>query len=237
MKLFILKKLANLGFSFFVEHRDFFVQTSATVINWWKGKKLAIIGAEGTGKDTLWNRLQGLAPLDTPELKEGRIPQFKIDFRLSDGSHINLNCKRSLNRGGEENHRDQENGWRAVCEDADVIFYLVSIEELIQKTYRAGRVQKDLEWLLLNLPYLKKNSHIHILINKIDHHLKDHTQYEAFKEKMAEEKQEFDQFVRENLSPWDKSYTGSTLISVYNEHLYLKGIETVFNRVHQFISK
>ena len=81
MKLFILRKLTNLSFSFFIEHRDFLVQTSSTVINWWKGKKLAIIGAQGTGKDSLWNRLQGNEPGHLSELKEGKIPQFKIDFR------------------------------------------------------------------------------------------------------------------------------------------------------------
>lgn len=236
MKLFILKKIANFGFSFFIEHRDFFLQTSSTVLNWWKGKKLAIIGAQATGKDSLWNRLQGLNPEHLPHLKEGKIPEFKINFRLSDGREIYLRCKRSLNMGGEENYRDQTNGWRAVCEDADVIFYIITIEDLTTKNYLSGRIVKDLEWLLRNLPYLKKNSHLHILINKIDHELKDHTQYDFFKKRMSVVQKEFDDFVRSQLSPWDKSYTGSSFISVFDEHLYLKGIESVFNNVHQFIS-
>lgn len=231
MKLFILRKIANLGLGFLLEHRDFFIQTSSTVLKWWKGKKLAIIGPENTGKDFLWNRLRGLSPNETATLMDGKIPQFKIDFNLSDGRRINLTCKRSLNIGGEENYRDEEQGWKQVCEDSDIIFYVMTIDDLLSKNYLKGRIQNDLEWFHRTLPYLKKNSLIHILINKIDTKINDYTEYDEFKSQITPELTEFNEFVRKILSPWDKTYTGLTLISAQDEHIYLKGIERVFNKV------
>lgn len=236
MKLYILRKLSKYGLGLVLENRDFLLQTSSIVIDWWKGKKLAIVGPEGTGKDGLWNRLQGLDP-ETPLTSElNKIPTFKINFGLSNGKRFILTCKRSLNIGGEENHRDQVNGWRAVCNDSDIIFYMMSIDDLLENKYLGGRIQKDLEWFHRTLPYLRKNSHIHILINKIDTKINAHTEYTEFKEQLNSELSSFDAFVKKQLEPWSSSYTGSTLISIYNEGIYLKGIEKAFNQVYEHIS-
>ncbi|MFA5583469.1 MAG: hypothetical protein WDA09_04570 [Bacteriovoracaceae bacterium] len=235
MKLFILRKIANLGLGFLLEHRDFFIQTSTTVLKWWKGKKLAIIGPESSGKDSLWNRLRGLSPHESATFMDRKIPEFKIDFNLSDGRRINLTCKRSLNIGGEENYRDEEQGWKQVCQDSDVIFYIMTIDDLLSKKYLNGRIQKDLEWFHRTLPYLKKNSLIHILINKVDTKIKDYTEYDEFKSNIKQDILDFDEFVRRILSPWDKTYTGLTLISASDEHIYLKGIERVFNKIYKAI--
>jgi len=233
LKLFVLRKLANIGLGFLLEHRDFFIQTSSTVIKWWKGKKIAIIGPQESGKDALWNRLQGLDPKETSSLDQSRVPHFKIDFRLSNGKRINLTCKRSLNIGGEENHRDQVLGWRAVCEDADIIFYLISIDDLLEHRYLSGRIKSDLQWIYKTIPYLKSDPHLHILINKIDLKINSHTEYSEYKNKLKDELEKLDSFVKSQLEPWDRSYAGSTLISVYDEGLYLKGIENAFNAVYE----
>lgn len=236
LKLFVLKKLANIGLSFLLEHKDFLLQTSSTVLQWWKGKKIAIIGPRETGKDALWNRLQGKDPLTPLSLDSTRIPHFKIDFRLSDGRRVNLTCKRSLNISGEENHRDHLLGWRTVCNDADIIFYLITIEDLMENKYLEGRIKQDLEWLFKNMPYLKAHSHLHILINKIDTKIKSHTDYPAFCESLTNELHAFNSFVQTELGPWKKVYTGSSLISTFNDALYLRGIENVFNEVYEHIA-
>ena len=79
MKLFILRKLSKFGLNLLLEHKDFLLETSSLVIDWWKGKKLAIVGPEGSGKDGLWNRLQGLEP-QTTSSELNKIPTFKINF-------------------------------------------------------------------------------------------------------------------------------------------------------------
>lgn len=236
MKLFILRKLSKFGLNLLLEHKDFLLETSSLVIDWWKGKKLAIVGPEGSGKDGLWNRLQGLEP-QTTSSELNKIPTFKINFGLSNGKRFIITCKRSLNIGGEENHRDQVNGWRAVCNDSDIIFYMMSIDDLLTKNYEHARIEKDLIWFHKNLAYLRKNTHIHILINKIDTQINSHTDYAQIREQLSTELKAFDAFVRKQLEPWDKNYTGSTLISVYNENIYLKGIESAFNAVYQHMHK
>lgn len=237
MKLFILKKLANFGLSVLLEHKDFLIQTSSTVMKWWKGKKIAIIGPKETGKDALWNRLQGKDPLTPISLDTARVPHFKIDFRLSDGKRINLTVKRSLNIGGDENHRDGTRGWRAVCIDADIILYIITIDDLLNKKYLEGRIKEDMEWLYKNMPYLKTHSHLHILINKIDTQISSHTEYNSLIEKLSDELTQLNGFVETQLGSWHKVYTGSTLISTFNESLYLRGIENVFNAVYEHIAK
>lgn len=137
---------------------------------------------------------------------------------------------------GEENHRDKIRGWRAVCDDADIIFYLITIDDLLEKRYSDGRIKEDLEWLYKNMPFLKAHSHIHILINKIDTKISSHTEYDYLNQQLSSELNEFDHFVRTELGPWQKVYTGSTLISTFNESLYLRGIENVFNEVYDHIN-
>lgn len=236
MNPFLIKKISKIVANMLLEHKDLFIQVGQSTWNWWKGKKIAIIGPGESGKDALWNRLQGLDPKVPIALDKTKIPHFKIDFRLSNGKRITLTCKRSLNIGGEENHRDQSKGWRAVCDDANIIFYLITIDDLIKKNYLSGRIKSDLQWLYKTVPYLKNDPHLHILINKIDTKINSHTDYADFKLKLKSELTTFDDFVKSQLEPWDKIYTGSTLISIYDENLYLKGIENVFNEVYEHIA-
>lgn len=236
MNPFLIRKITKVVANMLLEHKDLFIQVGQTTINWWKGKKIAIIGPGETGKDALWNRLQGLDPKTPLSLDNSRIPHFKIDFRLSNGKRINLTCKRSLNIGGEENHRDQSRGWRAVCNDANIIFYLITIDDLLNKAYLTGRIKTDLQWLYKNIPYLKSNPNLHILINKIDTKIDSHTDYAEYNNKIQSQLNDFDSFIKSQLEPWDKIYTGSTLISTYDENLYLRGIESVFNEVYEHIT-
>jgi hypothetical protein len=152
---------------------------------------------------------------------------------LSHRQAIDITCKGVINIGGETDYRDTPSGWLAVCKDADVVFYVMTIKDLSEKRFlKGGRVREDLDWLLTALPHLKQDLLIHILINKIDEEIESHTDYQAFAEALAKELRALDRTVGKVLHPYETRYTGATLISMKNKQIYTVAINDALRAVY-----
>src|ERR1017187_8611366 len=205
------------------------------VLDWWSGKKIAVIGPTASGKDSFLARLQNR---EIPQVHSNspmgeKVKSFPVKLVLSNRQAIDITCKGVINIGGETDYRDAPSGWLAVCKDADVVFYVMTIKDLSGKKFLKGRrIRQDLDWLLTALPHLKQGVLIHILINKIDEEIVSHTDYPAFAEELAKELSALDQTVKNVLHPYEAGYTGATLISMKNNQIYTRAIHNVLRSVY-----
>jgi hypothetical protein len=203
--------------------------------DWWSGKKIAVIGPTASGKDSFLARLQNR---EIPQVHSNspmgeKVKSFRVKLALSHGHVIDITCKGVINIGGETDYRDTPSGWLAVCKDADVVFYVMTINDLSEKRFLKGRrIRQDLDWLLTALPHLKQGALIHILINKIDEEIGSHTDYRALAEELAKEISALDQTVNNVLHPYEAGYTGATLISMKNKQIYTRAINDVLRSVY-----
>ena len=204
-------------------------------IDWWSGKKIAVIGPTAAGKDSFLARLQNreIPRIHSNSPMAEKVKSFRVKLALSHHRVIDITCKGVINVGGETDYRDAPTGWLAVCKDADVVFYVMTIKDLFEKRFLYGRrIRQDLDWLLTALPHLKKDALIHILINKIDQEIESHTDYRALAEKLAKELSTLDQTVKAVLHPYEARYTGATLISMKNKQIYTRAINEVLRSVY-----
>jgi hypothetical protein len=205
------------------------------VLDWWEGKKIAVIGPTASGKDSFLARLQNR---EIPEIHSNspmgeRIKSFDVKLALSNRKAIDITCKGVINIGGETDYRDAPSGWLAVCRDADVIFYVMTVNDLSAKKFLKGRrIRQDIDWLQSALPHLKQGALIHILINKIDEQIESHTDYRALGEELAQELAALDRTVRSVLHPYEARYTGATLISMKDKQIYTRAINIVLRSVY-----
>lgn len=202
---------------------------------WWSGKKIAVIGPTASGKDSFLARLQNREIPDTHTSSPmgEKVTSFKVKLALGHGQTIDIACKGVINTGGETEFRDAPSGWRVVCEDADVIFYVMTIEDLAKKRFqRGGRIQRDLEWLFAILPHIGTRALVHILINKIDLEIESHTDYHSLGVELARELRALDRTVHKVLHPYDARYTGATLISMKNKQIYTRAIQDALRSVY-----
>jgi len=204
-------------------------------IDWWSGKKIAVIGPTASGKDSFLARLQNqeIPRVHSNSTMGERIKSFDVKLALSNRQVIDITCKGVINIGGEADYRDAPSGWLSVCKDADVVFYVMTVNDLSKRRFLKGRrIRQDLDWLLTALPHLKQDALIHILINKIDEQIESHTDYRALAEELAAEMNELDKIVIEVLHPYEARYTGATLISMKNKQIYTRAINIVFRAVY-----
>ncbi len=204
-------------------------------LDWWSGKKIAVIGPTASGKDSFLARLQNQEiPRTHSNSTMGEIVKsFPVKLALSTRQVIDITCNGVINIGGETDYRDDPSGWLAVCRDADVVFYMMTVNDLAQKKFLKGRrIRQDLDWLLSAMPHLKPGALIHILINKIDLEIESHTDYRALGEELTQELAALDRTVRSVLHPYEASYTGATLISMKNKQIYTRAINLVFRAVY-----
>ena len=188
------------------------------VLDWWAGKKIAVIGPTASGKDSFLGE---------------KVSSFSVKLALSHHQVIEITCKGVINIGGETDYRDAPSGWLAVCKDADVIFYMMTIKDLSGSRFLNGRrIRQDLDWLLTALPHLKEGVLIHILINKIDEEIESHTDYRALAEELSKKLESLDQTVKKVLHPYEAGYTGATLISMKNKQIYTRAINNVLRSVY-----
>ena len=205
------------------------------VVDWWAGKKIAVIGPTASGKDSFLARLQNQ---DIPRVHSNspmgeKIKSFRVKLVLSNRQSIDITCKGVINVGGETDYRDAPSGWLAVCQDADVVFYMMTIKDLTgSKFLRGRRVRQDLDWLLTALPHLKPGVLIHILINKIDEEIESHTDYRSLAEELAKKLAALDETAINVLHPYEAVYTGATLISMKNKQIYTRAINNVLRSVY-----
>jgi hypothetical protein len=204
-------------------------------IDWWSGKKIAVIGPTASGKDSFLARLQNQ---DIPRVHANsamgeRVRSFPVKLALSSRQIIDITCKGVVNIGGETDYRDTPSGWLAVCKDADVVFYVMTVSDLSKKRFLRGRrIGEDLDWLLTAMPHLKPGALMHILINKIDQEIESHTDYHELAVELEQELSALDSTVREVLHPYEARYTGATLISMKNKQIYTRAINIVFRAVY-----
>ena len=204
-------------------------------LDWWSGKKIAVIGPTASGKDSLLARLQNQ---EIPKVHANspvgeRVKSFRVKLALSDRQAIDITCKGVINIGGEADFRDTPSGWLSTCKDADVVLYVMTVSDLSAKKYRKGRrIRQDFDWLLTALPHLKRGALIHILINKIDEEIESHTDYQELADKLAKELRALDRTVNTVLFPYEGQYTGATLISMKNKQIYTRAISEVLRSVY-----
>jgi hypothetical protein len=202
---------------------------------WWSGKKIAVIGPTASGKDSFLARLRNK---EMPEVHSNsamgeKIKSFKVKLALSDRRVIDITCKGMVNIGGEADYRDMPSGWLSVCKDANVVFYMMTVEDLSAKRFLRGRrIRQDLDWLLTALPELKRDTLIHILINKIDKKIESHTGYGALADELEKELCALNKTVNNVLRPYEARYTGATLISMKNKQIYTCAINYALRSVY-----
>jgi len=215
--------------------REHLVRLVKGAIDWWSGKKIAVIGPTASGKDSFLARLQNQ---EIPQIHSNspmgeNIKSFTVNLALSNRQVIDITCKGVINIGGETDYRDTPSGWLSVCKDADVIFYMMTVKDLSAKRFLKGRrIRQDLDWLQTALPHLKQGALIHILINKIDEEIESHTDYRALAEELAKKLATLDQTVKNVLHPYEAGYTGATLISMKNKQIYTRAINIVLRSVY-----
>jgi hypothetical protein len=203
--------------------------------DWWSGKKIAVIGPTASGKDSFLARLQGreIPRVHANSPMGERVKSFRVKMALSRRHTIDINCKGVINIGGETDYRDAPSGWLSVCRGADVVFYVMTIRDLLAKRFLEGRrIRGDLDWMLAALPHLKQGALVHILINKVDEEIETHTDYPALAEELGEDLRALDRTVRSVLHPYEERYTGATLISMKNKQIYTLAIHDAFRSVY-----
>jgi hypothetical protein len=204
-------------------------------IDWWSGKKIAVIGPTAGGKDSFLARLrnQEIPRVHSNSTMGETVKTFDVKLALSNRQVVEITCKGVINIGGETEYRDDPSGWLSVCRDADVVFYLMTVDDLTQKRFLKGRrIRQDLDWLLTAMPHLKQGALIHILINKIDREIESHTDYRALATELSQELGALDRTVKSVLHPYEQQYTGATLISMKNKQIYTRAINIVFRAVY-----
>jgi len=204
-------------------------------IDWWSGKKIAVIGPTASGKDSFLARLrnQEIPRVHSNSTIGEKVKSFPVKLALSSRQVVDITCKGVVNIGGETDYRDTPSGWFAVCKDADVVFYMMTVEDLAKKRFLGRRrVGEDLAWLQTAMPHLKPDALVHILINKVDVEIESHTDYQALADEMAQELSALDTTVRSLLHPYEGRYTGATLISMKNKQIYTAAINLVFRAVY-----
>ena len=210
------------------------------VLDWWEGKKIAVIGPTASGKDSFLARLQNR---EIPEIHSNspmgeKIKSFDVKLALSNRRVVDITCRGVINIGGETDYRDAPSGWLSVCKDADVIFYMMTVNDLSARRFLKGRrIRQDFDWLQSALPHLKQGALIHILINKIDEKIESHTDYRALAEELAQELGALDRTVRTVLHPYEARYTGATLISMKDKPIYTHAINIVLRSVYSAFHK
>jgi len=206
-----------------------------SALDWWSGKKIAVIGPTAAGKDSFLARLQNqeIPRVHSNSTMGEKVKAFDVKLALSSRQVIDITCKGVINIGGETDYRDDPSGWLSVCRDADVVFYVMTVGDLSQKRFLKGRrIRQDLDWLLTAMPHLKRGALVHILINKIDQEIESHTDYQALARELARELAALDRTVKAVLHPYERRYTGATLISMKNKQIYTRAINTVFRAVY-----
>lgn len=203
--------------------------------NWWTGKKIAVIGPTASGKDSFLARLQNR---EIPQVHSNspmgeRVKSFRVKLTLSHHQAIDIFCKGVINIGGEVDYRDAPDGWLSVCQDADVVFYIMTLTDLSEGGFRKGRrIRADLDWLLTAMPHLKTESLIHILINKVDERIESHMDYLELARELERDLGALHRTVKKVLHPYEAKYTGATLISMKNKQIYTRAMNDVLRSVY-----
>ena len=186
------------------------------VRNWWYGKKISVIGPTGAGKNSFYNRLRNTPVPDEHIQTRGveEVDSFDFVQLLPNGEQFKLQCKRSVNVGGEVDERDRY--WAQACRGADVVFYVIDAQKVLagdSAIPNRERVTNDLKWLAVQMAALPAGSVVHILVNKIDLFSTDDN-------RLKEYVQTLERTVAQVFGPYRRRVTGVTPISMIDGHLF-----------------
>lgn len=209
-----------------------------TVRDWWNGKKIAVLGPTAAGKNSLYNRLRGL-PIPS-EHKQTRgadpIQNFDFAFPLPNGTQFKITCKRAQNVGGERDERERY--WLGACEGSDVVFYMITVDDLKTGSFRSGkRIHDDLTWLAAHLPRMAPQVRVHILVNKIDLVLAAGRTYDNISTEFKPVFDELEQVARGLFGAYQDRLTGITPTSMLNDHLFAISFGLALQAVHDTASR
>ena len=208
------------------------------VIDWWNGKKIAIIGPTAAGKNSLFNRLKG-EPFPTKHIQTKGIEKVKtFTFRmpLANGKIFKFRCKRALNVSGEVDAR--ERNWFEACDKADVIFYIVSIKDIKRSTFSPRtRMYADMKWIGENLGKLKKPALVHILVNKIDLEINQSGELNKGLNELKPKLDKFEKMTKTVFGAYKDRLTGVTPTSMKDGYIFAisfpKALESVYEAVNK----
>lgn len=206
------------------EHAKKFAAYVKSLVAYWKGKSIAIIGPTASGKDHMFSNLRNEDPPN--EYNKTRssesVDTFDIEWPLPDAPDVEFKCRKSMNVGGEIDQR--ERFWLQACKNADIIFYLVDVENLRDnKEKTSKRIRNDLKWLGSNMKNFKPSAKIHVLFNKIDTFTNGTAPDEledVIKENTLEDIETFSASAQKILKDNFGKLSGFTPISMVDEYLF-----------------
>lgn len=179
------------------------------------GKKMVILGATATGKDSLIAKLRGasLPRHHSQTTASETVNSHTLTWRFS-SKELQMKTSKSINVGGEPDKRERD--WLDASHDADIILYLIDAGKLQEKPKETlERFEEDLEWLNKVSKSLKENYKIAFVFNKIDLLLGDEG---AMLEEVANNIQQIDNVVCQYIG--NRHYAGTFPLSLKNTYLY-----------------
>jgi len=204
---------------------------------WWNRKKIAVIGPTAVGKNSLYHRLKDEPIPDDHNQTKGaeRIPNFNYRRTLPNGKQFEVTFKRCINVGGEMAERNRY--WFDACDDADVIFYMITLDDLKNQKFRQGsRIHSDLKWLATHMGKMRPNVLVHLLVNKIDKELEGGEEYTEFVAKLKPPLDELESTANALFGDYKAKLTGISPTSMKDDHIFAvsfpKALEAVYEAVH-----
>ncbi len=217
---------------------DWVRRLAPKVLDWWNGKKIAVIGPTAVGKNCLYHRLRGeVIPDDHHQTKSPeRMPRFAFKRSLPSGKEFQVTFSRCTNVGGELEQRTRY--WLDTCRDADVIFYMMTLDDLRHGKFRQrSRIHGDLKWLASHMGQLSNGVVVHLLVNKIDLELEDGDGYKEFVAELQAHIDELEATAKAVFGDYHHRLTGISPTSIKDDHIFAlsfpRALESVYEVLHQ----
>ncbi len=207
--------------------------SSSKATQWWNGQKLAVLGASASGKDSLLHRLRQIEvpAAHEPTKASAKVPRFEVRYALPRGQELRMTARRVRNVGGEVEDRDRD--WLGACKEADVILYLLTIEDLRARQHLVGgRVHDDLMWLAAHLRETSARSRVHLLVNKVDQQFLPGLGHEAIVEALRPAMDDLQATAGHVLSAYRHRLTGVTPTSMTDDYLFGVSFGTALQAIH-----
>jgi len=212
---------------------DWVLKLAPKIREWWNGKKIAVIGMVAVGKNCLYHRLKDepIPVVHRQTKSPERVERFKCKRSLPDGKSFEVTLSKCTNVGGEVEQRDRF--WLDACKDADVIFYMLTLEKIRKEHFHRGtRVYNDLKWLATHMDKMKTNVVVHLLVNKIDLELSDGADYKDFAESLKPQVEELEKVACSLFGDYEQKLTGISPTSMKDDHIFTMSFSNVLESVY-----
>ncbi|MFT9025345.1 Rab family GTPase [Acetobacter indonesiensis] len=195
-----------------------------------EGKRIAVIGATASGKNSLIARLRSeKVPTEHAQTRGSEIVRkYTIRFPVPGHKPIEFTALKSMNVGGEEDERDRF--WADACRESDIVFYLIDVKRLISnREATLKRFREDITWIRSegfggkNNGVFKSEMKLAIVANKIDalHDIyKNDADLQAVTSASLSIISEIDAIARSALGPAGGWLTGVYPLSTTDDNLF-----------------